>query len=862
MHCSTPPHGLRRIHGRRGFLRVVLCFFVLPVFIMSITACGSSYAETPLTVSSVSPASGSTGGANVTVYGTGFASGMQVWFGSSEGTVLSVSSTSAQVAAPAHSAGSVQLTAFSSGSEYQTPGYVFNYVAPAATTAAKLAISGVSPATGSTSGTSTVTVTGTGFASGMQIWFGSEEATIVSVTSTSATVVAPAEGAGTVQLTAFASGSEVQSGYIFTYVVPAAATATLSSVSPSSGPADQAASVTLTGSNFQAGSQVRVGGTDASVVTVSSASTIKATLPAMAAGQYTVEVVSPSNAVASLNNAFTYLASLAIVTGSLPGATVGKVYSADLAATGGVAPYTWSIAAGALPTGLSMTSGGVISGAATKAGDYSVTIKATDSKSDVAEETYSLDVAASAATDSPAPTGTALTSCQAINNSGSYYLANNVTCTTQGFAINANNVTLNLNGYTITYGTSSAVVPAISICDNWYTRLPASSCGSSGEHESPTITNGKIVQAAGAAPFTPAIWIGQGNNVTGGTISGLTITVQSVGTQPIYGDFPGSGWTIENNTINDNVTNIQASGQTPLQAREQFQGVAIYLYNGLTSTAGDTIADNTINGSPQGGILDTNQNSKITDNVITLSSYYSNDYGVTVLVNGQVVSGNQISGRGRGIDAESSNFVLTGNVINVHEEANNSEYGGCELAGSDGIRIKQYVTSATDPSTINAEGDSVPALTGWTISNNTATVNGTDCEANGLDFTNMTEGVSGTVSGNSFTTTGPQMNVALYFNGADQPQITYSNNTFTAAQYCSVIGDEGDMWPSADTTVQSGQHWSCGTTVWDTDLSQSVSGTPPEALTLQDAIPTPSIVCGPYSAALVKVGGTTKQCGE
>ena len=54
---------------------------------------------------------------------------------------------------------------------------------------------------------------------------------------------------------------------------------------------------------------------------------------------------------------------LAVTTTSLAGAQVGKAYTATLTATGGTPPLTWSIAAGSLPAGLSLTpSSGVIAG--------------------------------------------------------------------------------------------------------------------------------------------------------------------------------------------------------------------------------------------------------------------------------------------------------------------------------------------------------------------------------------------------------------------------------------------------------------------------------------------------------------------
>ena len=61
-------------------------------------------------------------------------------------------------------------------------------------------------------------------------------------------------------------------------------------------------------------------------------------------------------------------AALAVSTTSLPGAQVGKAYSAKLTATGGTAPLTWSVATGTLPAGLSLTpSSGVIAGTPTAA---------------------------------------------------------------------------------------------------------------------------------------------------------------------------------------------------------------------------------------------------------------------------------------------------------------------------------------------------------------------------------------------------------------------------------------------------------------------------------------------------------------
>jgi hypothetical protein len=75
-------------------------------------------------------------------------------------------------------------------------------------------------------------------------------------------------------------------------------------------------------------------------------------------------------------------APLVITTTSLAAATGGKPYSATLAATGGVTPYTWSVSSGSLPPGLSLDSAtGVISGTPDVAGTYSFKVTVTDSES-------------------------------------------------------------------------------------------------------------------------------------------------------------------------------------------------------------------------------------------------------------------------------------------------------------------------------------------------------------------------------------------------------------------------------------------------------------------------------------------------
>ncbi|MBB6239669.1 gliding motility-associated-like protein [Pedobacter sp. AK013] len=63
---------------------------------------------------------------------------------------------------------------------------------------------------------------------------------------------------------------------------------------------------------------------------------------------------------------------------TLPNATTATAYNQTITASGGTAPYTFAITAGALPAGLALSSTGVLNGGATTIGTFNFTITSTD----------------------------------------------------------------------------------------------------------------------------------------------------------------------------------------------------------------------------------------------------------------------------------------------------------------------------------------------------------------------------------------------------------------------------------------------------------------------------------------------------
>ena len=117
-------------------------------------------------------------------------------------------------------------------------------------------------------------------------------------------------------------------------------------------------------------------------LTLSSAGVLSGTPSAVGTFTFSIKVTDSSSPVQSLTSSYTLTIAappISITQPTLPAGTVNVAYSQTLVATGGTAPFSWSLASGTLPAGITLSSVGVLSGTPTTAGTYSFAVTVTDS---------------------------------------------------------------------------------------------------------------------------------------------------------------------------------------------------------------------------------------------------------------------------------------------------------------------------------------------------------------------------------------------------------------------------------------------------------------------------------------------------
>ncbi|WP_174990110.1 IPT/TIG domain-containing protein [Pandoraea aquatica] len=342
----------------------------------SATGAGDQYTYTAVpTVTSISPTSGSSiGGTSVTITGTGFTPSSTVKFGGNNATNVSYNSSTTLTANAPAGTNTVDVTVSTSGGTSATSaGDKFTYIAAPTVT-------GLSTNMGSTAGNTPVTISGTGFTGATSVKFGATSVAFSVTNDTSITTTSPAGSAGVVDVTVTGPGgtSATVSADRFTYIAPpSAASITLNNVPFNSA----AVPIPIDLSNHITGVTV---GTAAAHGTASATGTTLTYTPTPGfSGTDTFTYTLTNLAGTSTPGAVTVmvLPSTFAYTPSAPTAgTVGVAYSTTslASASGGSGTYRYEVVSGTLPTGLTLSLTGTLSGTPTAIGTFSFSIRATD----------------------------------------------------------------------------------------------------------------------------------------------------------------------------------------------------------------------------------------------------------------------------------------------------------------------------------------------------------------------------------------------------------------------------------------------------------------------------------------------------
>jgi hypothetical protein len=199
-------------------------------------------------------------------------------------------------------------------------------------------------------------------------------------------------------------------------------------------------------------------------LTMDATGLISGTPTASGTANFTVKAADSSGSATKALSITVTPAPVSITVTSLSNGQVGAAYTQALQATGGTGTYTWSITTGALPAGLTLSSGGQITGTPTTAGTSNFTVKAADTASGSATQALSITVAAAAVnittTSLPAgQVGTAYTQAlQATGGTGTYTWSITTGALPAGLTLGA--ASGQITGSPTTTGTSNFTVKA------------------------------------------------------------------------------------------------------------------------------------------------------------------------------------------------------------------------------------------------------------------------------------------------------------------------------------------------------------------------------------------------------------------
>ena len=127
-------------------------------------------------------------------------------------------------------------------------------------------------------------------------------------------------------------------------------------------------------------------------VSLSTAGVLSGTLTATGTFVFTIVATDASGATATHQYTVKINSAIAFTTTTLPDLTAGTPFNQTILVSGGTGTRTQAVTTGAIPTGLTLTTAGVLSGTPTTVGNYSFTITATDAIGATGTQAFAMSV--------------------------------------------------------------------------------------------------------------------------------------------------------------------------------------------------------------------------------------------------------------------------------------------------------------------------------------------------------------------------------------------------------------------------------------------------------------------------------------
>lgn len=468
------------------------------VFISTIHLSGQDGSFLAPEIDSVSPEYGTIlGGGTITLSGPFFGAGSTVTVGGTacSGVSISASQDSLTCTYAAHASGLVNIVVTSPYGLTGTLSQTFNYHEVPV-------VSSINYPAGALAGGTSVTITGSYFASGATVSIGGSSCSSVNVvSSTQITCVTGSNSAGVKSVVV--TNPDGFSGTLsnaYTYQ----AAPTISSINVSAGALSGGTAISITGTGFLSGATVLIGGTSATSVVVNSSTSISCVTPAHAAGLVSIVVTNTDSQFGTGSNLYTYqvaptVTSVSPTAGALAGST-----SITIAGTGFLTGATVTVG-GVTCSSVSVNSATSITctTGAHAAAVTSIVVTNTDTQAGTGTNLYTYQAAPTVTSVSP--------------TAGALAGGSTLTITGTGF----------LTGATVAIGGTTCTSPTVGSATSITCTLPSKSAGA----YSVSVTNSDTQNGSLSSAYTyqPAPTVTSLSPSTGSVAGGTSVTITGTG---------------------------------------------------------------------------------------------------------------------------------------------------------------------------------------------------------------------------------------------------------------------------------------------------------------------------------------------